>query len=158
MKRALACLFLMAACRHESTSPGPIAPCPASPRVFTIDEMDDYLRRQDECRETSCDEALRAEAKGVLVSVPTLTQTASAFAEQGGDGDALDELREIKDHACVCANAACAEQVQLEFEVWAQRWADTEGTHVEAEAAGAIAEEISECMVKAMMSDGSSRP
>ena len=66
---------------------------------------------------------------------------------------ALDELATIKESACKCADADCAQKVNVDFEAWAKKYADVHGSP-EADQAGKIANDISDCMVKAMGGGG----
>src|SRR5262249_28190096 len=82
---------------------------------------------------------------------------AGAMAASGsgsGSSDPLAELATIKDHACACKDADCANKVQEEFEAWAKTYADVKGSADEADRAGKLAESISECMVSAMSGSG----
>jgi hypothetical protein len=75
------------------------------------------------------------------------------FAGCGKADEALKELEALKKDACACKDADCANKVQTKFEEWAKKHSDTKGSQSQADKAGKIAEEISECMVKAMTGD-----
>jgi hypothetical protein len=62
---------------------------------------------------------------------------------------ALDDLAQIKVQACACTDARCANDVQATFETWAKDNEDTHGTQAQAEKAGKLAGDISECIVRA---------
>jgi hypothetical protein len=77
-----------------------------------------------------------------------------ALAGCGKADEALKELEALKKDACACKDADCANKVQEKFETWAKKHADTKGSQSQADKAGKIAEEISECMMKAMTGGG----
>ena len=146
--RWLSLVIVLVACHHDP-GPGPVAPCAESPRVYSYEELDAYLRRRADCVDEACHAALRADAAGVLVSVRDVKRLFAGGATRGSDAP-IEELRVLKQHACACTNADCANAVQQDFEAWAMKYADTKGSQAQAEAAHKLAEEISECMVKAM--------
>jgi hypothetical protein len=149
---SLLLLAAIASCAKPAAAPAPIAQtCPAGPRAITLDELSEMHKRNDACAEDPrCLDEVSADYADAVVSVKTLNDLARR--PNPATSKALKELRELETASCACRDAACANHVQEAFEEWAKRYADTKGSQAEADQAGAIAERISECMMKAMTS------
>jgi hypothetical protein len=60
--------------------------------------------------------------------------------------EAIADLTTLRDAACACKDATCADQVNAEFEAFLQKHADTKGDQAQAETIGALAGEMSACL------------
>jgi hypothetical protein len=63
---------------------------------------------------------------------------------------AIRELTVLRDRACACTDAECAEKVQADFDVFLEDHKDTQGSQSDAETIGALAAEMSGCLQDAM--------
>jgi hypothetical protein len=108
----------------------------------TLDEADDCLRRDmfDDSLRTGRRAGSKASGKG---------GDDPWFG--GGGGSPLSQLRRMRDDACACKDATCANEVQQRFTDWAAGPGSTlSGTAKPDEEVMELAMEASECMVKAM--------
>jgi hypothetical protein len=132
MVRLIPLVVLLVACAGSKPRPEPVQQCPAPPRIVTPEEV----KAAGANRDAYDDAYIRLE--------DLLALSEKKIRE------ALDELRVLETRACACPDAACATAIQEDFEAWARRHADTQGSQSQADEAGRIAEHISECMVKVM--------
>lgn len=75
------------------------------------------------------------------------------FAGCGKADEALKDLDQMKTDACACKTADCATKIEAKFEDWSKKNADTKGTSSQAEKAGKLISDISDCLMKAQMGD-----
>ena len=61
-------------------------------------------------------------------------------------GEAIAELTVLRDQACACADAACADRVQADFDAFLMKHRDTTGSQEAAETIGRVAGEMSACL------------
>jgi hypothetical protein len=62
---------------------------------------------------------------------------------------AMSELARLHDDACACKTAACAVQVERDFDAWVKRNTDLKGSERQAKHASKLTSELSDCIVKA---------
>jgi hypothetical protein len=75
-------------------------------------------------------------------------QCVAPFRDAVAD-QAIAELTTLRDAACACADAACADKVGAEFDAFLARHTETKGNQQQAETIGAIASEMQGCLAKA---------
>lgn len=75
---------------------------------------------------------------------------APTFAADPPDAQLLAEFEAVKDKMCACADKACAEKVNRDFEQWLQRNQNTSPSASARQRAMKIAEAYTKCMMKAM--------
>jgi hypothetical protein len=148
LRPALASLALVLAACASKPPPPPV--CPAPPKVATEADMKRFGDEMAACADAACRDEVVASFDGYLISFETLVGDASPGESNADSKAALVGLRVIEERACACADAACAERIQGEFETWAKASSTVKGSQAEADEAGEIAERISDCMVKAM--------
>lgn len=88
--------------------------------------------------------------KNILRSGAVLAMVLGFAGACGGKaGEAIGEMKKIKDEMCACKDAECVKKVSEKFEAVGKKHADTKATESQIKAAAKIVGEITECATKA---------
>jgi hypothetical protein len=84
-----------------------------------------------------------------LEEIRDMSREVRACVTRLGPGLALEELGALRDRACACSEAACADEVQAGFDGFREKHKATKGSDEDARAIGELAAEMSGCLERA---------
>jgi hypothetical protein len=88
--------------------------------------------------------------KNILRSGAVLALVLGLTGCGGKAGEAIGEMKKLKDEMCACKDKACADKVAEKFAKMGEKHKDTKATETQMKEAGKVAEEYGKCMMKAM--------
>ena len=88
--------------------------------------------------------------KNILRSGAVLALVLGLTGCGGKAGEAIGEMKKLKDEMCACKDKACADRVTEDFAALGEKHKNTKATEAQIREAGKIAEEYGKCMMAAM--------
>ena len=87
--------------------------------------------------------------KNILRSGAVLALVLGLTGCGGKAGEAIGEMKKVKDEMCACKDAECVKKASEKFEAIVKKHANTKATESQTKAAAKLYGEITECATKA---------
>ena len=147
--RVIVVLLFAAACGGSAKPPPPAAPCntsTAAPKLASQAELDALADRLCQCKDAGCRAAVAEDMKQAITTVERGADVFHTAQSCMGALPAIHEMTALRGRACTCTDAACAADVQAEFDAFLEEHKDTKGSQSQAEEIGKLAGEMAECL------------